>query len=327
VRRRLLATGGAALVGGTILGRFSPGSAAGPDSEHGYGGLGFSAVHHEGSPSVYGHAHEPPASAGPHSLDSWTHPPPARAGDKEIEIDVVEQRIEVGTGVHFDAWTFGGTVPGPILRATAGDRLSIRLRNLTSHPHNLHFHGSHRPEMDGWEPIPPGGEFTYQIEAGPAGLHPYHCHVPPLAEHIARGLYGMLIVDPTEGRPPAHEVALLLSGFAHDSIANALMAWNGIAGYYARYPIKVPAGEAVRAYVMNMTEYEPVGSFHLHAETFDVFPAGMGDEPAFRSDTVTMGQAERAILEFTLPTVGRYMFHPHQHHLADRGAMGWFAAV
>jgi FtsP/CotA-like multicopper oxidase with cupredoxin domain len=76
-----------------------------------------------------------------------------------------------------------------------------------------------------------------------------------------------------------------------------------------------------------MTEYEPIGSFHLHAETFDVYPAGMGDRPAFRTDTLAMGQAERAILEFSLPRRGRYMFHPHQHHLADRGAMGWFSAV
>jgi nitrite reductase (NO-forming) len=53
----------------------------------------------------------------------------------------------------------------------------------------------------------------------------------------------------------------------------------------------------------------------------------MGDEPAFRTDTITMGQAERAMVEFTLPEPGRYMFHPHQHYLAERGSMGWFAAV
>lgn len=218
-------------------------------------------------------------------------------------------------------------MPGPIFRATEGDELTIHFRNLTGHPHNLHFHGAHRPEMDGWEPIPPGGEFTYEIIAGPAGVHPYHCHVPPLAEHISKGLYGMLIVDPVEPRPPAHEIALMLSGFTTDEGVNAVTAWNGVAGYYARYPIKVPVGETVRAYVVNMTEYEPVGSFHLHAQTFDVYPAGMGDAPVFSTDTITMGQAERAMLEFSFPHPGRYMFHPHQHHLADRGAMGWFAAV
>lgn len=316
--------GGAALLGGTMLGRFAPAPAAAA-GDPGYPGLGSSAVHSDGSASLYGHAHEPPSSVAAGDLDRATFPP--AESTLEVEIDVVEQTLEVGANVFFPAWTYSGTVPGPILRARAGETIEVRLRNLTSHPHNLHFHGAHSPEMDGWEPIPAGEEFVYRIEAGPPGVHPYHCHVAPLSEHIARGLYGMLIVDPPEGRPAAHEVTLLLSGFAVGGVPNAVMAWNGVAGYYARYPIKVPQGELVRAYVVNMTEYEPVGSFHLHARTFDVFPSGMGERPAFAGDTLTMGQGERAILEFTLPDVGRYMFHPHQHHLADRGAMGWFAAV
>lgn len=327
MRRRLLTTGGAALVGGTFLGRLMPARAEAAESEGGYQGVGHSAVHRQNGSSIYGHVHDPPAWAGPDALDARTYPPEPGGTPGLIEIDVVEQHLEIGAGVHFEAWTFGGTVPGPIIRATEGEIFRVRLRNLTGHAHNLHFHGAHAPEMDGWEPIPPGDEFTYEIEAGPAGVHPYHCHVAPLAEHISRGLYGMLIVDPPDGRPPAHEVALLLSGFAHEGVPNAVTAWNGIAGFYGRYPIKVPTGEKVRAYVVNMMEYEPVGSFHLHAQTFDVYPAGMGREPAFQTDTITMGQAERAIVEFTLPQPGRYMFHPHQHHLADRGAMGWFAAV
>jgi len=71
-----------------------------------------------------------------------------------------------------------------------------------------------------------------------------------------------------------------------------------------------------------MTEFDPIASFHRHAQTFDVYPAGMGSEPAFASDVVTFGQMDRAILEFELPERGRYMFHPHQHSIAQRGAMG-----
>lgn len=106
-----------------------------------------------------------------------------------------------------------------------------------------------------------------------------------------------------------------------------MVAWNGIAGYYDRYPIKVDTGVPIRAFVVNMLEAEPVGSFHLHSQTFGIIPAGMGSSPIWHSDVVTMSQAERAILEFSLPEAGRYMFHPHQHHLAMRGSMGWFAAV
>ena len=95
-----------------------------------------------------------------------------------------------------------------------------------------------------------------------------------------------------------------------------MVAWNGMAGFYHHYPIKVRVGDLVRVYVINMLEYEPLGSFHLHAETFDVYPAGMGAQPAFRDDTIALAQGQRAMIEFTLPHYGRYMFHPHQHWLA-----------
>jgi FtsP/CotA-like multicopper oxidase with cupredoxin domain len=94
-----------------------------------------------------------------------------------------------------------------------------------------------------------------------------------------------------------------------------------------KYPVRVKAGELVRVYLVNMVGDEPAVSFHLHAQVFDVFRSGTMLRPDERTDVVTLAQAERAILEFRLPERGRYMFHPHQARLAERGAMGWFAAV
>jgi nitrite reductase (NO-forming) len=317
--------GGAALLGGTMLGRFAPAPAAAAD-DPGYPGLGSSAVHSDGSASLYGHAHEPPSSMAAGDLDRATFPP--AESTLEVEIDVVEQTLEVGANVFFPAWTYSGTVPGPILRARAGETIEVRLRNLTSHPHNLHFHGAHSPEMDGWEPIPAGEEFVYRIEAGPPGVHPYHCHVAPLAEHIARGLYGMLIVDPPEGpalRPRGGPAALGLRGRWCPQCGD---------GVERRCRLLRPLpdqGAGGRAGAGLCGQHDRVRARRVlpppRPNTFDVYPSGMGERPAFAGDTVTMGQGERAMLEFTLPEVGRYMFHPHQHHLADRGAMGWFAAV
>lgn len=325
--------GGAVFLGGSVLGHTVQHQAqAATDEDYGNPGNVGHSVMHEGDATLYGDIHSPPSDLGPEALDHVTFPPAPdgrRSGStRDFEIAVEERLIEVGRGALVEAWTYNGSVPAPILRATEGDRLRVHFENRTGNPHNIHFHGSHRPEQDGWEPIPPGGETTYEIDAGPAGLHPYHCHTAPLADHISRGLYGMLIVDPASPRPPASEVALLISGFSNDEIGtNGVVAWNGVAGFYHQYPIKVPAGERIRAYVVNMVEHEPIASFHLHAETFDVFPAGMGDRPALRDDTLSLGMGQRAMLEFSLPTVGRYMFHPHQHWLAERGAMGWFAAV
>lgn len=276
----------------------------------------------------YGDAHSvaPQLEAG--ALDALTFPPPPRRGDLEVEMTVVERRIQVSRGYAVEAWTYNGTAPGPILRVTEGDTIRIRFSNHTGRPHNLHFHGRHSPIHDGWEPVPPGGEVVYEVAAGPAGVHPYHCHTMPLDRHIAKGLYGTLIVDPAAGRSQAHEVVLVLSGWdVDDDGQNEVYAWNGMAGFYWKYPIKLPVGDPVRAYVLNMTEFDPVASFHLHAETFTVYPAGMGDEPAYATDLLSLGQMDRAVVEFRLSEVGRYMFHPHQYSMASRGAMGWFAAI
>lgn len=280
----------------------------------------------------YGHGVEPPPELGAEALDLSLRPPAPRkgAGGATVSTDlwVSEQPLAVARDVRFDGWTFNGGIPGPILRAREGDELAIRLRNLGTRPHNLHLHGRHEVGQDGWQPVPPGGEALYRVRAEPFGLHPYHCDASPAAEHLSHGLYGLFIVDPPRGRAPAHEVVLVLSGFDLDGDGrNELYGWNGVAGFFERFPIKVPAGALVRVYLLNMVADDPVASFHLHAETFDVFRSGTRLAPDERTDVVTLAQTERAILEFRLPRRGRYMFHPHQRHMAERGAMGWFAAV
>lgn len=276
----------------------------------------------------YGGEFSIPEQLGPGDLDELTFPPPRVSGTVEVEMTVIERSLQVSLGHTVEAWTYNGSAPGPIIRATEGELIRIRFSNNTGNDHNLHFHGRHSPLHDGWEPVPPGGETVYEIEAGPAGVHPYHCHTMPIDRHIAKGLYGTLIVDPIGGRPDAHEVVLALSGWdVDDDGRNEVFAWNGVAGFYEKYPIKLPAGDPVRAYVVNMTEFDPIASFHLHAEIFDVYPAGMGRAPAFSTDVVTFGQMDRAIVEFRLSELGRYMFHPHQHTMMARGAMGWFAAI
>jgi nitrite reductase (NO-forming) len=282
----------------------------------------------------YGHGIEPPSGLAAGALDAVLYPPPPRAGKPaavvRTELWVSEQPVQVARAARFDAWTFNGAVPGPVLRAREGDELAIRLRNLGARAHNLHLHGRHDVREDGRQPVPPGGEATYRMRAEPFGLHPYHCDASPAAEHLSHGLYGLLIVDPplAHARPPAHEVALVLSGFDLDGDGrNELYGWNGVAGFFERYPVKVPVGRLVRVYLLNMVADDPLASFHLHAETFAVYRSGTRLVPDERTDVVTLAQTERAIVEFRLPRRGRYMFHPHQRHMAERGAMGWFAAV
>lgn len=334
ILRRVGFSGAAVIAGGIFAHELIPHThaSADPHDSRQRGGIIQGSASAEGPASgLYGHGIGPPPGLTERQVMAATVPPPfdGRQGvTREFEFPVTQRQIEVGEGVIVDAWTYAEQVPGPVIRATEGDTLRIRMRNRTSHAHNVHLHGRHDPAMDGWEPIPAGEEFTYVVSAEPYGVHPYHCHTAPLDEHISRGLYGAMIVDPPGGRPEAHEFVLVLSGWDTDGDGrNELVCWNGVAGQYDRYPIKVPVGELIRVYVVNMLEYEPLGSFHLHAQTFDVFRTGTSLEPHEHTDTIALCQGERAIVEFTLPEPGRYMFHPHQHHLADKGSMGWFAAI
>lgn len=340
-RRTLLGGAGAFAFGAgsaaLLLGRGDAAAAtSGPRDGHGYGHSSAAAAappapHTGPTPLGYGHGMMPPRGVTREDALALATPPPASTGGRatrEYDLSVTEQAVEVAEGVIVYAWRYGGRVPGPVVRATEGDRLRIRMDNRTGHAHNVHLHGRHDPAVDGIEPIAPGASFTYDLTAEPAGLHPYHCHVAPVSEHVGRGLYGAMIVDPPGGRPPAHEFVLVACGWDLDGDGREeIVTFNGIAGLYERHPITVPVGEPVRLYLVNLLEHEPVMTFHLHAQTFDVFRSGTSLTPDEHTDVVALTQGERAVVEFTLPVRGRYMFHPHQTHLAERGAMGWFAAV
>jgi FtsP/CotA-like multicopper oxidase with cupredoxin domain len=136
------------------------------------------------------------------------------------------QKIPVTYEGHImDAWTFNGTIPGPTIRVTEGDLVRIRVinSNENSNPHSLHTHSIHYAKNDGVSmggypggAISPGRSFTYEFVAQPYGVYPYHCHVDPIADHINRGLYGMMIIDPLQPRPQMTEMAMLLNGYDLD---------------------------------------------------------------------------------------------------------------
>lgn len=250
---------------------------------------------------------------------------------REWELFASDKEIEVAPGVKFPAWTYNGRVPGPTLRCTEGELLRVRFTNGSAHPHTVHFHGLHPSAMDGVPGagagiIEPGGSTVYEFDAQPFGLHLYHCHVSPLAEHIARGLYGTFIVDPKEGRPEADEMVMVQNGWntTFDAEGNQLYAVNGIPFAYVNEPVRVPRDELVRIYLVNVLEYDPINSFHLHGNFFNYFPTGTSLTPTEFTDVVIQGQAQRGILEMKFPNPGAFMFHAHKTEFADLGWMGFF---
>ena len=249
---------------------------------------------------------------------------------REYDLYAVDREIEIAPGVKFAAWTYNGQVPGPTIRATEGDRVRVRFLNQGSHPHTIHFHGWHPPAMDGSLPehqVMPGDSFLYEFDAEPAGVHLYHCHAVPLKRHIHKGLYGAFIVDPRGGRPPADELVMVMNAFdTNFDNENEIYAVNTVANAYMTDPIHVTVGRLVRIYLVNLTEFDLINSFHLHGMFFDAYKPATRRDPSEHSDTITLCQGERAMLETTFRYPGQYMFHAHQSEFAELGWMGLFKA-
>jgi FtsP/CotA-like multicopper oxidase with cupredoxin domain len=245
---------------------------------------------------------------------------------REYFVWAEDKELEVAEGIKFAAWSYNGFLPGPTLRATEGDRLLVHFENRASKPHTIHFHGIHPANMDGvFEIVPRGKTFTYEFTAEPFGVFPYHCHMMPLRKHISRGLFGTLIVDPLTPRPAATEMIMVMHGLDVDfDMENEFYAVNGFANFYAEHPIEINVGEKVRIYLSNMTEFDLVNNFHLHANMFDYYPNGTMLSPAERTDTINLCQGQRGFLEFSYKFPGMYMFHAHTSEFAELGWMGFF---
>ncbi len=286
------------------------------------GPSGHAAMIHDGAPAV----------GGPTDLDALLRPPPALPFEpgrvREYTLTAVDRQIEVAPGVFFEAWTYNGTVPGPVIRATEGDLLRVHFFNEGSHPHTIHFHGIHPTNMDGvFEVVEPGGRFTYEFIARPAGMHLYHCHATPLKKHIHKGLYGAFIIDPKELRPPAQELVMVMNGYDTDGDGeNNFYTVNGRTFYYARYPIQVQLGTTVRIYLANLTEFDLLNSLHLHADFFRYQGTGTGDHWEY-TDIVVQTQGQRGVLEIDFAHPGTFMFHAHQSEFTELGWMGYFEVV
>jgi FtsP/CotA-like multicopper oxidase with cupredoxin domain len=274
----------------------------------------------------------------------------------------ITTKEDTNKSIMFPAWTFNASIPGPTMRMTAGDHVEVKVINKGMMPHSLHMHSIHPANMDGVPIvsgdsgfIAPGKSFTYKFIAAPFGNFVYHCHMPPLSEHINRGLYGGMIIDPPikDARSPMHEIVMYLSGFdlhlkddfprmptteeanlimagkdnqtdlpeEHD---NALYAVNGQANYYMHHPIPVSLGQPLRIYVFNMLDFEE-NSFHLHGQVFQYYPSATALSPSFTNDVVSLSQGDRGILEtkFTFP--GNYMTHAHVDQIGGRGWSALFS--
>lgn len=271
---------------------------------------------------------------------------------RDFDIFVEERPIEIAPGVSYPAWMYNGRVPGPTLRVTEGDRVRIRFANQGTHVHTIHFHGIHSARQDGVPGVLealPGQTVTYEFDAKPFGCHLYHCHSAPFKRHLHKGLYGTFIVDPDPAKHPEQtqtaqsrllgspendpwqEFVMVMNGFdTNFDEENEFYAINTIPHEFIKRPIQIQRDRPVRIYLINVTEFDPINSFHLHANFFDYYDQGTTLTPTLKTvDTVMLCQGQRGILEFSFAEhePGTYMFHAHQSEFLELGWMSAFEVV
>jgi FtsP/CotA-like multicopper oxidase with cupredoxin domain len=178
-----------------------------------------------------------------------------------------DQKIPITYEGHiFEGWTFNGTIPGPTIRVTEGDLVRIRVINSNdnSNAHSFYAqpinYGKENAFTKTGQPggtISPGRSFTYEFVAQPFGVYPYYCHVEPMADHINRGLYGMMIIDPKEPRHEKEEMVMMLNGYDLDLDLEGpteLPPIVPIEGAQSNLPINSSGNNTTETNMSNMTE-------------------------------------------------------------------------
>jgi nitrite reductase (NO-forming) len=294
------------------------------------------------SPANVSHGEAPvgndstPAPIDPHA------PVRSRGRLHQVRLQIAHARLNIDANTTYDGWTFEGRAPGPALRVTQGDTVDFTLVNRAPIPHSMDFHAAEIAPSRYYTNVMPGDSLHYRFVARVPGVFMYHCGTAPVAAHIANGMYGALIVDPSTPRPPADEFVLVQSEFytakGATPTAPLTLDWdkllglspdyvvfNGRAAEYAKHPIKVKAGDLLRLYVVNAGPNR-VSSFHVVGAIFErVFEDGFG-RPLEGVQTVSVPVGGAAIFETRLHEPGTYPFVSHAFADATKGAVGMFEA-
>ena len=269
--------------------------------------------------------------------------PASRATIKEFRIPMTHRTIEIAPGVKYEGWTFGNTVPGPVIRVREGDLVKVTLVNESPMAHSIDFHAARIPMNVAFKTIMPGEELKFEFVARDPGAYMVHCGTPPVLMHIMQGMYLPIIVDPKEGwgTEADQEFVLVQSEFyAKDGTDGVLqpdytaaqakqasyVVFNGKANQYQAHPLKVAEGDRVRFFVVNAGP-SLRSDFHVVGAVFDrVYPDGNPKNVLNSVQTFSVPAGGGAVLEAEFKKgesgEGVYAFVTHAFADASKGAVG-----
>jgi len=253
--------------------------------------------------------------------------PAAMAKTVKVHLTAQETTVVIDNkGTKYAAWTYNGTIPGPVVRARVGDTIDFTLTNpkTNKNSHSIDFHAAQVNVLDEFAAVKPGHSKHFKFVPHYPGAFMYHCGASPMAQHIARGMYGVIIIDPKRGYtknfPKPDREYVLVEGqyFPKAKDAKAMIenrGWKGslINGRMFNYdPVHDPnasmkrilvskPGERVRIYFVNANINMPV-AFHPIAGIWDrVYPSGNPKNVMYGIQTYNVAVAEADIFDIVSP--------------------------
>jgi nitrite reductase (NO-forming) len=274
-------------------------------------------------------------------------PPIGKRPPQIVRVDLTTSEIEgrLADNTTFGYWTFNGKVPGPMLRVRVGDTVDIHLRNAAASAmiHSIDFHAATGPGGGAAAlQVDPGDEKSMRWKALVPGLYVYHCATPMVAEHIANGMYGMILVEPEDGLPRVDHEFYVMQGeiytdapfgqhgsqeFSVEKLLNErpeYFVFNGAVGALSvLHPLEAKVGETSRIY-FGVGGPNYTSSFHVIGAIFDKVYDGGGtlSEPRRGIQTVTVAPGGAVIVELKSEVPGNYVLVDHALARMERGLSG-----
>ncbi|MBM4134157.1 MAG: nitrite reductase [Nitrospira sp.] len=265
---------------------------------------------------------------------------PAAAKTHEVNMTAKETAVVVeGSGTTYKAWTFNGQFPGPVVRVTEGDTIKFTLENpkTNTYPHAMDFHAAEIDFLQNYRAINPGETISYTFVAKKPGIFFYHCGAPPMIQHVARGMFGAVIVDPKNAAawPKADREYVLIQSefFKNPDDVQAMfdrkfdnVIFNG--GIFKYHPfvtgggkLDAKPGERVRIYFVNAGPNE-FSAFHPIGEIWDnVYESGNPGNRLNGVQTYVVGPGSAATFDVVAESAGAYPLVTHSLTGALRGAI------
>jgi nitrite reductase (NO-forming) len=272
-----------------------------------------------------------------HKLYNPQAPAALQGSTVNVTLTVKEVLLPIAPGVVYHAWTFNGTVPGPVIRVRQGQTIHFTLINDGNMAHSIDFHAAQTPWNVNYQEVAAGKSFSFDWKANYPGVFMYHCGSPVVIYHMANGMYGAIIVDPANGWTPAQEYVLVQSEFYTHQLSDGTysvdptkmnngipdyVVFNGYVNQYKTNPITAKAGQRIRIFIVNAGPTE-FSAFHVIGAIFsDAYTDGNPANHQIGNQTVTIPPGGGMVVELTIPDAGLYPFVTHSFADVGKGAVG-----